>query len=288
MRTAPRVARVLLTTALLALAGLTVGCEGGSRERDFWGIKCISIQGPQRYKLAKQLADSLQNVDGLDPKLIRVIQDDEGGHVFYGRYERRWGGGDGLEAFRPDPTEDLALIQSLSYDQRSRPFAGAALDPYPAAQIGEPEWDLATADGYWSLQIAVFYNTKNMQQRKHAAAEYCRLLRERGEEAFYYHGRVMSSVCVGTFPESAVETVSQRTIGLDGRDKVTAVNHIVDPRLRGLQQRYPFNLENGHKMYSVRINPTSGEQSRTARESFLVKLPAVTETDDYVPLGGLR
>lgn len=274
---------------LVCGAGLLLtatGCDSGAREREFWGVRCITLRGPERFRLAKDFAESLRRVDGLDAGQVYVIQEEDAGHVYYGRYERAWDAWSGERKFTPDPTNDLDLIQSLSYDQVNRPFAGAALDPYPSEPIGNPEWDLAAAQGYWSLQVAAFYNTKNMQRRKYAAAEYCKVLRDQGVEAYYYHGKTVSSVCVGVFPKEALETVTQRTVGLDGRPTTASLNQIKDPRLAELKERFPHNLENGHRMYEIRVNPTSGEKTRTPRPSVIVKLPGVDEPRETSVFGG--
>ena len=56
--------------------------------------------------------------------------------------------------------------------------------------VAPPEWNLANAKGYWSLQIAAY---KDSPKRKEAAVEAVREARKNGVEAYYYHGETTSS-----------------------------------------------------------------------------------------------
>lgn len=65
-----------------------------------------------------------------------------------------------------------------------------------------PEWNLANAKGFWSVQIAA-YTTPD---RKQLAVESVRAARDAGIEAYYYHGNDgISQVCVGSWPEGAMK-----------------------------------------------------------------------------------
>ncbi|MBU0638571.1 MAG: hypothetical protein KKB50_06880 [Planctomycetes bacterium] len=273
--------------ALLASLWLLVnGCTGQTGafspsapgdEEDLWAVRCITLYGPNRFKLAQSYETALRNVRGLKADLVQVFHEGETSTVYYGKYRRRPDAGPDRGAYTPDPLPDLRLIRQLAVGNRDIwPFRLAVLDALPTASVGRPEWDLSNADGYWSLQVAVFYNTPGMQQRKHAAVEYCMLLREQQEGAYYHHGPVNSSVCIGTFPKSAIAEIRSE-------DPYTGVlrftSRIVDERMLALQKKHPFNLENGHKVFQVEHDPVTGKKERIPNHSFPVKLPRAAQAE---------
>jgi hypothetical protein len=79
------------------------------------------------------------------------------------------------------------------------PFLEARLVPMPTADVGPPEWHVKHCAGPYTLEVAEFYNERRFNERKQAAVETCRLLREKGYEAYYWHGPQRSSVCVGAW-----------------------------------------------------------------------------------------
>ncbi len=258
--------------------GLFSWTRGKPASDDLWAIRCISIRGPQRFATADSYAEAIRKVKGLKPDLIAVFDVDAASNVYYGRYERRYNERNGQESFRPDPLADLELIRKLSFDMPDDsgtarpvwPFLYATMESLPTTQTLPPEWCLDHAVGQYSLQIAVFYNSEQMRQRKSAAEQYCQLLREQGEEAYYYHGEQNSIVCVGAFPASAIESV-KRTNPLTGSVEFSA--KIVDERMLALQRKYPHNTHNGHIFYERRRDPTTGKVSRDAHTSFPVLVP---------------
>lgn len=271
-----------LALVLVALCTGVCGCENQgqgvslfpprAQEQETWSIRCIGLTGPRRFQLAEQYADALRKVQGLRSELVQVVNTEEESVVYYGRYQREPGEGDKPATYRPDQTDDLVRIRSLqSPDGQVRPFLLATLEPLATYETGNPEWDLNNADGYWSLQVAVFYNTGEFHARRTAAEQYCRELRNQGVEAYFHHGSANSVVCVGLFPREAVQEV-QREDPLLGVVRPTI--EYVDERLRELQQKFPHNLQNGHEFYSIERDPRTGERRRIPQPSFLVRTPA--------------
>jgi hypothetical protein len=245
------------------------------KEEETWAIRCFGAVGADRARHARAYADALKKVKGLKGDLVRVV--DLGGEtvIYYGKYQRVYDAKKDTETFKPDHLADLNLIRNLSCQSVGGtdqwPFLMATMEPLPGATGANPAWNFENADGYYSLHVAVFYNTENMRSRKFAAEEYCKLLRAQGEEAYYHHGTVNSSVYIGAFPKSAIVEV-KREDPLSGA--VTMVNRIVDPRLLELQKKYPVSLHNGHTMYEVTRDPkTSAVQSREPAPSFPVVMP---------------
>jgi hypothetical protein len=289
--------RRLAGLAVLALLLGGCGDSGGgltprpnaAPEEDVWAIRCVTLGGPNRFQLADNYAGALKRVEGIKPNLVQVFHESAESAVYYGRYRQVYDPRSDTESFRPDNLRDLNLIRQLSMNVSdpvlgSRvvwPFQLATMDTLPGGRGTHPEWELSNARGYYSLQVAVFYNTEGMRRRRFAAEEYCRLLREeRGAEAYYHHGRVNSSVCIGAFPEQAIKTF-QKNDPLTGILRVTS--KIVDERMLELQREYPHNLHNGRVFYEILRDPRTGQTVRDAHTSFAVEIPrAQTSAEPFV------
>lgn len=258
--------------------GLLEGLFGGDKDDEVWAIRCITYQGTDQYARAERVAEALKKVSGLKADLVQVLADEEGTSVYYGRYRRRFSSGNKEERWEPDAKRDLELIRKLQPQGTSDwPFLLATMDVLPTYRSSKPEWDLNNADGYWTLHVAVFYNTETMTGRRRAAEEYCRILREQGEPAYFHHGTANSSVYVGAFPKSSVQAVRKED-ALAGQ--VTTVNRIVDPKLRELAERFPRSLHNGHEMFEVLRDPKTGEvQQRIPTPSFLAIMPKARQLE---------
>lgn len=266
---------------LLVAATLIAGCESagpaggptlsGPRDEEVWAIRCITLHTPDRFRQADAYAAALKKVPGLRADQVQVISDDDGTAVFYGRYRREYGPGGPLDTFKPDARRDLETIRGLRFlGAEVWPFILATMDVLPTYRPARPEWNLAEAEGTWALHVAVFYNTDEFRTRRSAAEEYCALLRERGESAYYHHGAVNSSVYIGPFPFHAVTEVRQDD-PLTGR--VTTTYRIVDPEMVEAQRRFPISLHNGHTLYEVLRDASGGVRSRLPAPSFPVVIP---------------
>lgn len=271
-----RSVRVTATGVVGLLLVLTGGCNG-SRGGEVHTIRCITVRAADAYTQAELMADSLKRVPQLADDLVSTRHHEQGSDVLYGRYTRRWDGLRQKVVFRPDPAADLQLIKSLSYDSQTRPFMLAALEPLDDPMAGAAGLDVANATGHWGLQVAVFYDTETFFQRRQAAIDYCRELRDGGYEAYVHHGPAKSSVIVGSFPEAAVAMTQRERQTLTGRTVVAGEVHIVDPALRQLKLRFPYNLENGHKMFTKEADPQTGRVRKVPHRSFVVELPKAGE-----------
>jgi len=269
--------RYCATACVLGLA--LAGCEsmGGkapgarSADEEVWAIRCITLTTPDRMERAKAYAAALKKAAGLKPELVQVLTDEDGTAVFYGRYRRAYGPTGQSERFTPDNLKDMEVIRAQRLaGAEVWPFLLASMDVLPTYRSTHPEWNMADAEGYWSLHVAVFYNTETLHSRRSAAEEYCALLRQAGEEAYYHHGPVNSSVYVGAYPQGAVTDV-RREDPLTGR--VHSVSRIVDPRLLEAQKRFPNSLENGHVMNQIIRGADGTVKERIPPPSFVVIMP---------------
>lgn len=240
-------------------------------EDEWWGIRCITLTTPDRFKQAEAYADALKRVKGLQAKLVQIVHDESETAVFYGKYRRVYGPDGPTDRYEPNHLPDLELIRTLRSEAADVwPFRLASMDLLPTHRPKHPEWDVKNADGYWSLHVAVFYNTQDFRSRRTAAEEYCALLRKQGEEAYYDHGPVNSSVYVGTFPPDAVTEFRQEN-PLSG--VVETSRRMVDERMIAAQKRFPESLQNGHKVVEVLRAPDGTVKERVPVPSFPVILP---------------
>jgi hypothetical protein len=261
-----------LTGCAPAVGGMDLKLTAGSEP--FWGIRCDSRRGPERFKITQQEVDALKKVRGLKPELVQLVNNEDESVVYYGRYRRSVAVGGKTPTYRPDALRDLELIRSLSLNvdgQPAWPFIYATLEELPSGRPQHPEWNLANAKGYWTLHVAVFYNEGEITSRKYLAEEYCRELREQKVEAYYHHGPVRSSVYVGLFPKQAVQPFKE-TNPLSG--VVTVTNKVVDERLIELQKRFPVSYQNGKRVNELVTDPKTGQVSRLPFQSFIVKVPS--------------
>ena len=160
------------------------------------------------------------------------------------------------------------------------PFRMAKMAPYPVPLAVPRSWELSANPGHYSLQVAVFYNTEEMRQRRSAAEQYCKLLRDQGQQAYVHHGQVHSSVTIGSFPRTALKTFQQQD-PMTGRIQV--VQRIVDPQMLALQKKYPNHLQNGAKAFQVARDRRTQQRVRDAHVSFPVEVP---KRDPFRGVGG--
>lgn len=109
--------------------------------------------------------------------------------------------------------------------------------------------DLQQYTNQYSLQIG-FYDASFPGDRKAAAEEAARTLREEGEQAYFYHGRHRSLLTIGLFSRSDFETVNDPAGGGFTVDRY-------GPRVRELRKKYPYNLGNGITL--IEKNKSTGE-----------------------------
>ena len=123
----------------------------------------------------------------------------------------------------------------------------ALVVPLPSGQVGPPEWNLQNAPGVYSVLVAVFYDVPRDEYvgRKEFAVEYCKQLRQKGNEAYYHHGPNRSGVMVGSFPALAIRTVSR-----DGKEKRV----IASLRMKSIMIDFQFLAVNGRKERIVLIS----------------------------------
>jgi hypothetical protein len=252
-----------------------------------WTILCREIAGVGHVERARQLRDNLVKTPGM--RDWHLLHKEDSSVLYYGYYKTY---------NEPKAKADRAKVDSMADAQGRRPFRMAHMTPLDAADPGgPPEWNLANADGHWSLQIAVYMDSP---ERKQYALDAVRAAREQGIEAYYYHGENMSLVCVGSWPREAVSLADENVrAGDGGRIKVVLPpltpdvktapeirgeggrklhveagrNEVRDPTLRAMMEQYPTNAVNGQTMIVRRTDPRTGQVREVADASFPVPIP---------------
>ncbi len=174
--------------------------EGGEE----WTIRCAHSDSPNHAQDLGTLAEMLKRVQGLQAKNVRLVTSASESTLYYGQYTKVPSPKTGRLVFPPEYQQDIELIRRLAVNQRT-PFFYAEPELMNKTSVTQRgEWDISTAKGVYTLQIAVFYNTPAFTEREKAATEYVRLLRENGYNAYYRHEQLRSYVFVGDFDESDV------------------------------------------------------------------------------------
>ena len=191
---------------------------------------------------ADTFARRLAERAGFDDAWVR--EEDSGAAVYRGRFDRPSG-----EAAKRALRKTRARVL-----EGERPFSDAQLVPLgPGARGAADELDLRRHRGRYSLQIG-FYDERYPGDRRAAAEARARELREKGHEAYYYHGPNRSLVTVGVFTRDAL------------RQRKGAFQY--GPRIRELQKTFPHHRINGEPVVLKEGGPN---RERVLQPSFLVK-----------------
>jgi hypothetical protein len=263
-----------------------------------WTLYCQSISGPGHVERANDVKQQLIRSTGM--KSWYVIHTGEASNLYYGFYrtidssERSDSRKDGQQA-----QKDRQRIDAMKDSAGERPFARCMFVELAAPDPQAPtDWNLLnTPDNmYWSVQIAAY---QHHPDRKKYAVDAVRDARARGVPAYFYHGPSVSSVCVGTWPMSAVRydlsrgrasdptraiavmpeglklpPLEGKPLDKDGRpvDVATDGVEIVDPSLIATLQKYPRHAINGAERV-MKGKDRNQKPIERPEASFMVRIP---------------
>ncbi len=164
-------------------------------------IYVATCSGPNHIADCKQVKTTLESVPQLKNLHDWYIVHGDGQSVLYhGYYKNPAADPRDGERAKSDQRAISSLVDNSTGQRLFSYTPIVSLDT--ADPSAPPEYDLANAKGYWSLQVAAFQNVEN---RKQAAVEAVLAARKQRIEAYYFHGPTVSSVCIGAWPESAVK-----------------------------------------------------------------------------------
>lgn len=252
-----------------------------------------SVRTVNHVAEAKRLKDRIAKISGLQG--FYVVSGESESVIYYGSYQSI-DAASGSEAQRAQ--SDRQTLSALHDETGARFFDQVyfmpVVQPDPAAPA---EWDLKNAKGFYTLEIAVY---KGDSRRKQAAVDSVAEARKQGIEAYFYHGEVMSSVCIGTWPQEAVsitgggDTTARPNQGVivlpfnsdkgggeiidehGERMKVVAPPRveILDPTLRSRMLEYKDYAVNGEvRMVQRKVTATGEVQVVPSQSSKLVQIP---------------
>jgi len=163
-----------------------------------WTILCDTVEGPAHVAQATLAKSRLLQTSGMVDWY--VIHTEKDSSIYYGYYRAL-----DIPTEKKRAEADRARIATLA-DARGNPIVrGSVLVPVVTPDPEAPaDWNLLNTpqDSYWTIEVATFTGDVN---RKEAAVQAVRELREKGEtHAYYFHGPTVSSVCVGAWKRDAV------------------------------------------------------------------------------------
>ena len=263
-----------------------------------WTILCREFTGPNHVSVARQYKENLMKTPGM--RDWHILHKENQSLLYYGYYKTY---------NDPKAKADRKVIDAMADAQGRRPFRLAVISPLDNVDVGPPEWNLANAKGFWSLQIGAYQGSP---ERKQAAVDAVKAARAQGIEAYYFHGDTSSIVCIGSWPREAVRLAEESTGGGErGAPKLvipglpegvqTPVvkdkqgqklhveaprNEVVDPSLKAMMQQYPTNAVNGETMITSRTDPRTGRVQTFPDPSFVVPVPRATAGGGSILDGG--
>ncbi len=256
-----------------------------------WTILCASLGMQNHAEFARSLKNSLAGASGL--KDWYIVRSANHTTLYYGFYKAIDDKIDAREAARAaeDRRRIRALVDSRTAQRMFPQAIHVALES--ADPAAPPEWNLVNAKGFYTLQVAIL---KDDPDRKLKAVEAVREARAQGHDAYYYHGPTSSSVCVGTWPDSAVRVQAEGTAqhpnsvvvtlppsmapnaGMtpDGRpiEVIQQKVEIVDASLMAVMKAFPYTIFNGIEARKMR-NPQTGQERWVRSPSRIVRIPGV-------------
>ncbi len=200
-----------------------------------WAIQLIQLTGNDRHDKARALLEQIRGQTSLAELWIEDL--DNTASIYHGRFE---------SASDPAIRPAMSKIAAIQIGEE-KPFNDCQLVPLigDGHVIADP-FDLRQFIGYYSLQIG-FYDQSFEGDFRAAAEQAVRVLREDGAEAYYYHGPYRSIIAIGVF------SYEQAFISAGTHDTYA-------PRIRELQEQFPFNLGNGLTLIQKAGGRDIGEQ----------------------------
>lgn len=224
-----------------------------------WTLFCKTFEGPARVEESKLAREALVKQTG-DNNWYLIHGENESTLTFgfYRNVELEGTEGkDKKDAERA--REDRKRIMAMQDAGGRTLFRTCFFVPADApGDDGPAEWNILNApkEAFWTLLIGKYIDNPD---RKKAAVDAVRLLRQQGVEAFYYHTARMSVVYVGQWPEASILYEEPDTSHIPEGEGVMLIERPIDPRAPRTQID-----ENGQVVHIVA--PTLTIQDPTVNE----------------------
>jgi hypothetical protein len=253
-------------------------------------VYCGTAVGPDHVARAKKLrADLVQSTKMADWFLV---QGEAQTTLYYGYYREIDEQVDMNEGTRAQ--NDRRKVASLLAANGERLFNGVLLVALDTADPTAPaEWNLENARGAYTLEIAAYTDPAH---RKQDAVEVVKSARAQGYEAYYFHGPNASLVCIGAWPETAVNEPTEvraqnphevvvvmpgslptpeRMVTRDGRPvRVVATRYeVMEPKLLAAMKEFPTYSVNGYERRHKVKDQAGGKEVAVSEPSVLKRIP---------------
>jgi hypothetical protein len=186
-------------------------------------IVLVEYAGPNAAADARRIAGELKAQNVPD---VFVVEGADEASVCVGRYDT-WKD--------PKARAMLARVRQVRDRHGAQPFAGVMLMPVPEPAPPNP-WPLQKVAAAYSLHVASY----EASGRKPKAQAHAARLRQRGYEAYVYHGPRLSMVTVGAFGDDVF--ADPREVGKPG-----VTPKIVGPKVLALEKAFPAMVLEGEQ-----------------------------------------
>jgi len=285
--------RISLLLSGIAACFCTAGCEGnlttgsapgldasdsaaGDSAATEYTILLTQFSGSNARTLAALQKKQASKHPDFDD--INIIRNSDGYQLLQGKY---------LKA--STAREKLNRVKSWKDTTGRNPFKNAKIIEIPGSEFGPGDWNLAKVrHGYYSYQVAVFYDMYKKDTpgldadyvgRKKFAVDYCRRLREKGYESFFFHGPSNSVVTIGIFDKKAIKNIKKKTIdpktGEINEGSFVESHVILSKKMLKLQKKFPYMQINGGGQQDVLINPKTRRLEKRLLKTYAVSLPYI-------------
>jgi hypothetical protein len=264
----------LFLALALASGGLLLGCEeaiispshGSGSQAGAYTILLFTHEGADH--IAEATAHKARAAEATGWKDLFVVDAEKYSGLYWGHYKNRKSAMRNLKRAK-------AFVSPAT---KAHMYVRAMVVPLPGRDEGPKEWNLKNAppDRKYSIQVGVYYDIplRNYFGRKGEAVEVCRQLRQRGEEAYYFHGPVRSGVFVGSFPASSASVGKiQRRDPRTGRGSYVENFIVHDPRIKRVLRDYPELVICGNTETTTVYDRKTGRIRKVTKPSTVVVIP---------------
>ena len=229
----------VLTGMLILLGTICVGCANGDGSGgglggllgrkadgsgDRYSILLMRVKGPKHIADARHYEEQTKKQARWED--VYVVHKDKHSLLFRGNYTSV-----------KQAEKYLRQAKDFVSKVNMKPFGQAMTVPLPGKPLGPPEWNIENVKCDCTVLIATFHNTDRIFERKKAAVETCRWLRERGWDAYYHHDLTDSGVMIGRFDRSVAKMITK-----PGHPPELMV---ISPKVKAIQKEFPQLVVNG-------------------------------------------
>jgi hypothetical protein len=237
--------------AAALLAGASAGCTSLQSD-DEYSIRLMVVATPDHVQRVQAYKERAQQETGWMGMYVLVKSDFS--ELYWGKYPTK-------EAAEGD----LRRAKNFRTHVGIQAFPAADIVPIPGSDIGPPEMNLTNAKGVYTVLIATFHDVPD---RRQYAVDNCKDLRQKGEQAYYYHTSTQSIVTIGAFDASAIKEV---------RNGATTTTEVSSEAIQQILRHHPLLAENGYSVKVVVPDIISHKAVKVDKHSYVIRIPRDTE-----------